>query len=136
MATTRLQLRQRVRARADMQATSFVSDDEVNTFIQGSYDELYDLLTVTAEDYYTVTVTFSITSGNTYTLPTNFYKLRGLDKADGSNYNQVKPFQFEDRNITAAQFGGPFNGEANARYRIIAGSLFFVPATNAPGDLS
>ena len=59
-------LRTQVRQTADMVNSTFVSDSELNQFIDLSYAELYDILTATCEDYYTLPpVTFTIPDGYT-----------------------------------------------------------------------
>ena len=75
----------RVRQRADMESNNFVSDIEVQTYINGSIAELHDLLIqVYGQDYYVSSNTFTTTAGtDTYALSTSagadFYKLRGMD---------------------------------------------------------
>ena len=63
-------LRNRVRQRADMENNNFVSDSEVNQYINSSYAELYDLLVAKFEDYYVADpLEFAISSGSsTYNL--------------------------------------------------------------------
>jgi len=136
MAETLSSLRTRVRARADMKNSNFVEDDELNQYINSSYQELYDILVSSFEDYYTLApVLFSITSGNTYALPSNFYKLRGVDASlDGSNFYTMQPFDFASRNNYSQNFGVLNNGQYQNQYRIVGNNLYFTPEDGATGN--
>jgi hypothetical protein len=102
--TTRQRLRERAQLRADMENTNFISSTEWNDIINTSYRELYDILVGTYADYYSSSATFTLaggSGGNTYSLPADFYKLRGLDYYIGSGTNpwrEVPRYNFEDRN--------------------------------------
>jgi hypothetical protein len=106
MTTTLLQLRDRCKYESDNVGQSFVSDTEWNTYIQASYQELYGLIVEAfGNDYFTQ----SPASGYTWTtdginqffaLPTDFYKLLGVDlQISAPNYwVSLKPFAFQERN--------------------------------------
>jgi len=100
---TLLELRTRARQRADMVNSGFVSDSELNVYINASYAELYDLLVSKhGEDYFVDS--FNITTTNnveTYSLPSDFYKLLGVDLQldTSSNWVSLKRFEFAERNI-------------------------------------
>lgn len=134
MSTTLESLREQVRQRADMVNSEFVSDSELNQYISDSYAELYDLLVLKFEDYYLTESTFTVASGaESYTLPTDFYKLRGVDKDLGSgDYVELRPFNFIDRNKDPVYEA--YNGVCSVRYRILGSTLRFTPADQAPGD--
>lgn len=92
-------LRTNVRQRADMVSSLFVTDAELNGYIQASYKELYDILVDAVEDYNLSTSTLTISSGSTFPLPTDFYKLRGIDDLqDTSNPRTVRKFMLSERN--------------------------------------
>lgn len=136
MATTLASLRDQARLRADMQNSKFVSDAEFNQYINDSYAELYDLLVSKFEDYYVAApLIFSVTSGNTYDLPTDFYKLKGLDRALSGNdeFYTLRPFTFEERNArrSATRFRGMYPA---IRYRIFGNKIYFSPDDQATGS--
>lgn len=136
MAVTLAQLRTQARQRADMANSTFVDDDELTTYINDSYLELYDLLVSKFEDYFVGTPTsFTLASGvSTYTLPSDFYKLVGLDKAlGGGDYYALRPFNFNERNIrsTLSLYRGIY---PNIRYRVVGGVIRFTPEDQAAGD--
>jgi hypothetical protein len=120
MATTMTlaQLLTAVRQRADLEnasgiyTESFVNDDELTSYINQSYFELYDLLIgAYGEDYYMASP-YSFTTDGTnelYDLPADFYKLLGCDlltNGGGSNYTTMKKFNMGERNNFKLPDGG------------------------------
>lgn len=97
---TLLELKTKTRERSDMVNSTFISDTELVSYINMAYSELYDILVSRFEDYFSERVAFSLTtSSNEYTLPSNFYKLRGLDFSQGgSRWIVVRKWNFEERN--------------------------------------
>lgn len=136
MAEMLSSLRTRVRARADMKNSNFVEDSELNQYINSSYQELYDLLVASFEDYYTAAPTsFTISSGNTYTLPADFYKLRGVDSSiDGVNYYTMQPFDFANRNNFNNTVGVLNSYQFQNQYRIVGDKIYITPEDNAAGS--
>ena len=79
LTVTLANLRTRVLRRADHENDSFVSTAEANDLVNQSIRELFDILVLTAEDYFTSVTPFTITLNSTdtsYSLPSDFYKLR------------------------------------------------------------
>jgi len=78
MATTLLQLRTRVRQRADVENSTFISDIELNQLINTSYSKLYGLLIrhslQRAESVFTLTAT----GAASYALPSDFFSCIGV----------------------------------------------------------
>lgn len=134
MGTTLVNLRLQSRYRADMTDSQFVSDTELNTYINNSYGELYDLLVTKFEDYFVSTSTFTISSGNTQALPSDFYKLLGVDKAyNGGEYTAVRKFNFAERNRDSIS-GRVGTTYPVVRYRVLGANLHFTPDDHATGD--
>ncbi len=78
---TLAQLRTASRQRADMVNSTFISDPELNSYINASYYELYDLLVQKyGNDYFMKEYSFQL-QGNIsqYPLPADFFKLLGVD---------------------------------------------------------
>lgn len=131
---TRAELRARARERADMENSTFISDAELNIYLQQSWFELYDLLVASYEDYYTISTTSTLTSGNTIALPADFYKLRGIDyQLGGTEYINVRSYNFAERNLRAKNVQILDNGRRNLVYRLLAGSIVFLPENDATG---
>jgi hypothetical protein len=134
MSVTLAQLRTSARQRADMENSTKVTDVELNEYINKSAAELYDLLVLADPDYYTTTALFSLTSAsNVYTVPADFYKLRGVDyQADGADYVTIHPFNLMERNRlnrTLLRNAVPLR-----RYRLMKNTLWFVPESDASGN--
>jgi hypothetical protein len=138
-AITESALVTRVRQRADMESNLFVSDIEVQTYINAGIAELHDILIQTyGQDYYINSTTFT-TSANvdSYNISTNigtdFYKLRGVDaQLNGQNYFTLRPFNFNERNLYQSWGSWSLLGLTNVRYRMVGGNLVFtpIPSTN------
>lgn len=134
MSVTVDQLRTLARQRADMANSNFVSPTEWISYINYSYAELYDILVSKFEDYYDTELVFSVATGNSFPLPVDFYKMRGVDRAvSGTEYYTIRPFTFEDRNNRrrAALYRGLY---PTIRYRILGQNLIFTPDDAATGQ--
>lgn len=134
MAVTLAQLRNQARQMADMPLTTspFVTEAELTTYINQGGASLHDLITAANEDYYITSVEFTLAATNTYALPLNFYKLRGLDYKSGDLWVNVPAFNFAHRNR--------YNDTVRRRpdyperaYRVMQGALFVVPETDFAG---
>ena len=128
----------RVRQRADMEDNYFVSDLEVQTYINAGIAELHDILIQTyGQDYYITSSTFNtVANQDTYSISTevgtDFYKLRGVDaQINGADYFTLEPFNFNERNLY--QNWGSWNllNLTNVRYRMVGGTIIFSPTPKA-----
>lgn len=127
-------LRDELRLRIDRVNSTFFTDAELNTYISGSYKELYDLLAQKfGDDYYVATPYEFTTDGtnDTYDLPATFYKLIGCDASyNGGGANgwiTLKQFMFQERNTyTLPNYQG-FYGITNLRYRLRGDKIWFTP---------
>lgn len=130
MSITLAQLKSQARDRADMTNSQFVSDSELVNYINGSIAELHDLLIAAYDnDYYITEYTFNTVSGtDSYALPDDFYKLRGIDSKIGTDqWFTLQPFNFNERNskndlVAYLAYGNNF------RYRIMGSEVVFSPA--------
>ncbi len=133
-------LRDQIRQRSDMEQPGFISDSELNSYINSSYFELYDILVQIYGDNYYVQTPYSFsTTGLTqfYDLPTDFYKLLGVDLALSNtldSYVTIKPFNFADRNRYSVPNFQSFYGVTNLRYRINANQLWLNPRLTPLAD--
>jgi hypothetical protein len=89
--------------RAGMENNPAISIPEWNSYITNSYKELYDLLvSAYGNDYYVATpYQFQITGQNFYPVPSDFYKILGMDlqySASPTGWITLKRFEFIDRN--------------------------------------
>lgn len=139
MANTKtlLQLRTQIRNRVNMEDSEFLTDSELNDMINASYSELYDILVSRFEDYYTTTTTTTISSGNSsFAVPSDFYKLRGVDRAVGgsTDYYDVPKFNFNERNWRNNQVTRLRHGQLNVNYRLIGNNVEILPLNQAAGN--
>lgn len=122
--------------RADMINNNFVTLQEWNDYINHSYTELYDILVQVYGDEYFLAAPYSFsTDGRTpglYPLPSDFYKLVGVDLGLGgtspTGWLTLKKFAFISRNRYI--FGNvpiSFLGLMGLRYRLEGNYLEFIP---------
>lgn len=124
-------LRTRVRERADLVNSQFIADSELNGYIDLSYSGFYDLL-IEEENYYFGTSSSAVvSSGNTIALPSNFYRLVGLDDMTTPDYPlTVRKFNFAERNdfrnmyLTLSNYSDVF-------YNIFGSNILLEPSTLA-----
>ncbi len=140
MAITLAEIKQQVRDRTDQNNSEFIEDAELGRYINQSYKELYDLLVATFEDYYMKSpLEFTVADNeNTYDLPEDFYKLRGLDAAlsggPQSEWQTVYPFNFGERNRNDRNINRTIYGIITVSYRVIGDRLEILPSNRASGD--
>lgn len=146
---TLLQLRTACRERADMENQSgsydnaFITDPELNGYINQSYYELYDILVQKFGDDYFVaeplefeadgsSQLYPLPDGELYDEAPALYKFMGLDLAIGGSdapdsWVTIRPFMFADRNRYAVPNFQSFYGVTNLRYRLNGTNLFLTP---------
>lgn len=130
MSITLANLRSRARDRADMQNSSFISDSELNNYINSSIAELHDLLIGNYENDYRLNSYSFTTVANTadYALPADFYKMRGVDiKITSNQWFSCRPFNFNERNRNQNFAWGLLTGPT-IRYRLTDANIKFSPA--------
>lgn len=125
---TLAQLRTRARQRSDMESSDFVSDSELTDYINASIAELHDMLIgAYNEDYVMEEHTFS---GNgtalEFALPSDFYKLRGVDVRMGTgDWATVKRFNFNRRNEDQNSYVWNLLGQPYLEYRLVGSNIRF-----------
>jgi hypothetical protein len=113
--------------------STFISDAELNSYINASYYELYDLLVQKyGNDYYMKEYSFQL-QGNVsrYDLPDDFFKLLGVDLEISSGpdgYVSLRPFTLAERNRYSTANVQTWIGVTNLRYRISGNKLWFTPS--------
>lgn len=142
LANLRTRMLQRIdRLQNQSVPSPFFTTSELNGFINNSLFELYDLLiSAYGEDYFMSSQNI-VTDGvnQLYNLPSDFYKLRGIDLAVNNTPNgsiTLKPFNFGDRNRFSVPNFQTFYGITNLRYRINGSKLQFIPLPMANQNLT
>lgn len=98
----------------------------LNEFINDAYQETYGILIKRWADYYTIaSTTLAMVAGTaSYSLPTDFYKLRKVELKRGSRWHKLLPndldvsHRFHDNNTPS-------------RYRLQSRNIIFAPAPAA-----
>ena len=138
-----LQLRTAVRQRADIvNNTAFFPDVELNSYINMSIAELYDLLIQKYGNNYFVQESQFSTDGasDVFALPPDFFKGLGVDLI----YNDVpngritlRPYNFADRNrLVYPNAQVTFGLMSNLRYRFEGSNIKFIPLPSAGQKIS
>lgn len=134
MASVTLEkLRARVRARADMEDSSFVDDgaDSLDAFINAALDELYDILVAGDEDRYvkdTPEAVVLAAGTDAYALPADFYSAWRVEVQQGTEYVQLGRLK-----KNGASFGRTTNVLTSMEYMIRGTKLVFLPGPAAAG---
>jgi len=123
--------RTRSRQRADMVNSRFITDAELNYFVNASISELYDLLIATrGENYYVKSYSFTTNINvDSYALPADFLKLMGVDYVTSTTQAiTLKAFRWQERN----RFREPFYNTRNYNlmYQVRGDNLVFIPTPN------
>lgn len=90
----------RARVHADMKSSGFISDTQILGIINEAYAELYDELVSSYENYFATTQDLTLIQGtDSYSLPTDFYKMLGVDYQVNNNaYITLMPYNESERN--------------------------------------
>lgn len=135
MPITRATLRTAVRYRANMENSTFVSDTELNTFLDESAAELHGLLATSFEDYHLLSTTVTVAVGaNTITLPTDFLKLRKLEYQISTavgDWIAVPRRSLQDAHRDSADY--LYRGVRARGYLLRSGTIWLVPESAADG---
>lgn len=116
------------RQRSDMEHSNLVSDSELTAYVNASLAELHDLLISSYnEDYIMESTQFTTTDGLelSYDLPSDFYKLRGVDVQIGSDWMTVKRFNFNRRNEDSSGYAWNILGSPYLEYRLVGSQIRF-----------
>lgn len=122
-------LRLKTRQRADQVNSQFVSDDELDGYINNSYSELYDIIVSRYDDdYFLKSYSLTVNSGTaSYDLPSDFYKARGVDLIISTNESTpLQRYVFADRTRDSlARYA------RDVKYRIQGNQIYFAPAPDS-----
>lgn len=126
-------LRERVRQRADMVRSQFVTDAELTGYINAAAFELDDILIASNEDYRTVSITIQITTSPIpiSAISSSFYKIRGVDYSLGGEWLPIRAYNFQERGRYITSFRRPY--VADVQYQLIGDQFYILPEDSAPG---
>jgi hypothetical protein len=115
-------MRTEVRQRADMENSLFVSDTEIDRYLDESLTDLYDLLVADMgmEAFQTSTTFVTVANQREYTLPSTYYLLLGVEVevTSGDTPIPLKPYMYTERYDDSPLYPPRVGGWAEcARYR-------------------
>lgn len=130
---------------ADMRNSQFIDQSglpssELIRYANLAYKDLYQQIILAKEQYFTTTTTFQVTANtSSYPLPTDFYKLDGVDLAldNSGRFLTLTPYMFKERNkfrsglaLTVAPYGQIY------KYMIVGNSIQFIPLPTQSSNIT
>ena len=137
MATfTESDLRTRARRRADMENSTFVTDAEVQDYLNSSIAELHDFMVKSYEDYFVSEQTYNapIATGGA-NLPDDFYKALGVDYNSGGITSTLKAYSFTERNVYNTPYA-VIDRLAEPMYKVEGSKIKLVPTNSQSGTIT
>ena len=137
MATyTEADLRTRARRRADMENSAFVTDAEIQDYLNSSISELHDFMVKSYEDYFVSEQAYTIPlAASGANLPDNFYKALGVDYNSGGITSTLRAYSFTERNIYNTPFA-VIDRLAQPMYKIEGNKLKIIPENSQSGTIT
>lgn len=133
--TTLSDLISQARLLSNMEESQFVTDAELTTYLNWGLSALDDLIVTLFEDYKKTSVQATITTPvdgyNSFPLPVDFLKGRGLDRQFGGVWHTMNRSGMPGRNSGQA-FGGVFSVGPHS-YRIEDSKVIIEPWQNCTG---
>lgn len=137
MATfTESDLRTRARRRADMENSTFVSDAEIQDYLNSSISELHDFMVKSYEDYFVSEQTYNapIATGGA-NLPDDFYKALGVDYNSGGITSTLRAYSFTERNIYNTPYAA-IDRLAEPMYKVEGSKIKLIPTNSQSGTIT
>jgi hypothetical protein len=110
------------RTKSDHVNSNFVTDAEIIGFLNEANSTLYDDVVLADESFFVTSAALTL-SGDTAALPTDCYKLVGIDLASNGRTKTLRRTNFNMRNEAT-----PGLTSSNPKYYVVANSVKFVPA--------
>lgn len=136
-ATTLGTMTLQAQQRADRVNSGFITPSEWTGMVNASCQQLYDKLIEAYGNDYEVATPFPITTdgiNDHYTLPTDFYKLLGVDlqlsntqAASSIGWITLRKFNFAQRNQYTLPNIQTLWGRTNILYRLSGNQIWFIP---------
>lgn len=129
-AVTLATLRTRVRERADMPTAGFIADSStsLDAFINEGAQRLHErLIDSLGEEYVSSTSTITTASGTSdYAVPSDFFRLYGVDLTIHGKVRTLKPFGRNERNYFRNATNNA-NWLGTPRYSLVGGNVRLYP---------
>lgn len=126
-----------VRFNSDMVNTQFVTDNEIISYLDKAYRDMYIRIVEQNSGYFQTKATYSIVPGqDTYPLPADLYKLSGIDlNLDTSNTITIANINFNERNMLKSVYSSICLSRG-WRYLISNENVIFSPAPDTSAGFS
>lgn len=130
---TLFNLRIQARYKSDMVNDQLVSDTELDHYINQSFGELQDQLVKAYDDHYFLDgYDFDTVSGQKdYSLPSDFYKLGGVDVIEGGEVYSLSKFNFQERSFYDSSYAVVNAGAPYFKYNLIGDEIRILPEPTA-----
>ena len=123
------EIRNRIRQRVNKEKSQFVTDSEINGLMEEAYATMYNKLVNTNENYFITSTTISLVAGTAnYDLPTDFFKLKGIDISRNGFLYPMNLVPWDHRNkyqVTTSYQSTPID------YMFYGNQIRFLPIPNA-----
>ncbi len=130
-AVTLAQLRAKARERADLTGDTHITDtaDSLDSWINEGAQKLHDLyVQAYGEDYVEKSAALTTVAGTTdYALPTDFYKLLGVELPVSGEQKSLKRYNRAERNAYSGQATAASSASL-PRYKLSKGVIRLLPA--------
>lgn len=138
MAVALSTLRTRAKRRADMESSTFVVDAEWTDYINEGLAELHETIVDKSDDHIVSSTTIAVVAGtDSYALPTDFFRERGVDILTGGSTYTLSPFMFRERNRLDSYLGDvQRRGGLNYFYSIVGNNIRLIPEPSGSHTLT
>jgi hypothetical protein len=120
-----------------MVGSQFISDAELDRYIDMSHAELYDILVGTYEDYYTIgPVLVTVAGTNIIPVPNDLYKLIAIDLAVSNQpdgWIPLRQFMMQERYKRSNLLRSSVMGLINVQYRLVGSQIILLPENQPNG---
>lgn len=132
-------MRTRAQRRADLVSSGIIVDAEWNDYLNEGGAELHDIVVMKFQNYVLSNTTQALVNGtDTYTLPSTFYKIVGMDWESGNTRYRLLRYNFTERNTfrqdplmaTIAQLDGQY-----FKYNLEGTSFRLIPTPTSSGTV-
>lgn len=119
-------IRSALRFRGDYRNVLRFPDANLDNEIQAAWTELYELIADTNEGYWDTSGTVATVASTAFVaLPTDAWRVRGIDRLDGTDYIGLEQVGVSDRNFFSSTTGRP------CAYRLTARGADLFPTPDA-----
>lgn len=116
---------------ADYENSEFFNIPELENFFKAGYQEFYDLIVDTLEDYFIADPVETTTTNNEVDLATvipDFYRLAGIDrKISSTEFVTLEEFNFRERNFLNSQTDiNNYRYDKEYKYRLLGNKIKLI----------